>query len=320
MRPACYRVVNERALRSLRSTPGSCPNPRPDDDRSCEHRVGDLRAGGRAVRLYAVRRGLIVVGLTLSIAGCGGGQLAPKSTRAAAGAASASGSGPAAALAGSAEQSLPPGSRVLLTTKKPVSQGYVAAGSLYFTETIPADQHTAEIYDLVRVNSSSGRVAATHRFNDAFDHALVVGGSLWVTTSDESRADQTSLWRLNPSSLAVRSHVNLPSAHNAEGQTGSLATADGQLWVGTGTLDRVSLTSGRVDRVVNLHYPGSIQVAADPTGRILLASLGYKQATYIAGSEATLCFRPRHVAHLSVPLDPGEGADFRWQWQPQSSR
>jgi hypothetical protein len=54
------------------------------------------------------------------------------------------------------------------------------------------------------------------------------------------------------------------------------------LWVGTGTLDRLSPASGRVDRVVRLHYRGPVQVVPDPTGRVLLASLGLEHPTYIA--------------------------------------
>jgi hypothetical protein len=110
---------------------------------------------------------------------------------------------------------------VALRTTEPVSESLAAAGSLYFTETIPADQHTAQLYELMRVETNSGRVAATHRFDGAFDHALVAAGSLWVTTSDENRPNETTLWRLNPHSLALRSRVNLPSASHAEGQLGS---------------------------------------------------------------------------------------------------
>jgi hypothetical protein len=47
-------------------------------------------------------------------------------------------------------------------------------------------------------------------------------------------------------------------------------------------LDRVSLTTGRVDRVVDPSHPGPVQLAADRTGQILLASLGYMNPTYIA--------------------------------------
>jgi hypothetical protein len=58
--------------------------------------------------------------------------------------------------------------------------------------------------------------------------------------------------------------------------------AGGHLWVGAGTLDRVSLATGRVDRVVTARYRGPVQLAADRPGRILLASLGYEHPTYIA--------------------------------------
>jgi hypothetical protein len=52
------------------------------------------------------------------------------------------------------------------------------------------------------------------------------------------------------------------------------------------TLDRVSLASGRIDRTVKLPYPGPVQVEADRTGRVLLASLGSEHPTYIARLDA----------------------------------
>jgi hypothetical protein len=227
-------------------------------------------AGPEAPGFGAVRRRLIAFVLALAAAGCGGGGHGGKRPS------SATHAGATAAAA-----SLPSGSQVLARTEEPVSQSYAARGSLYITEPIPLGEHVGQIYNLVRIDVSSGRVGAQRRFVANFDHALYAGGSLWVTTSNEYNADQTSLWRLDPSSLAVRSRVSLPSAGNT-GQKGSLAAAGGQLWVGTGTLDRVSLASGRVDRVVHLHYPGSIQLGSDARGRILLAGLGYRHPTYVA--------------------------------------
>lgn len=81
---------------------------------------------------------------------------------------------------------------MLIRTAEAVSQSYATAGSLYFTEAIPAGQHTAEIYELIRLGARSGRVAAVHRFATGFDHALLAGGSLWVTTSAENKTNQTS--------------------------------------------------------------------------------------------------------------------------------
>lgn len=225
---------------------------------------------------------MTLIGLALSLAACGAGHSAPRETGASARGSNARAGGAPVSEAVAGSDGLPNGSRVLLNTTEPLSQALAAGGSLYFTQTIPADQHTAEIYELIRVDTSSGRVAATRRFTAEVDHALLADGSLWLTTSDETQTNQTTLWRLNPRSLALRSRWNLPTARGAKGQTGSLAVAEGHLWVGTGTLDRVSLTNGRVDRVVHVGYPGSVQVAADASGRILLASLGYEHPTYIA--------------------------------------
>jgi hypothetical protein len=73
----------------------------------------------------------------------------------------------------------------------------------------------------------------------------------------------------------------LPASQHTEGIAGSLAVAGGQLWVGVGMLDRVSLQTGRVDGVLDPSHRGPVQLAADRSGQILLASLGYEHPTYI---------------------------------------
>jgi outer membrane protein assembly factor BamB len=158
------------------------------------------------------------------------------------------------------------------------SAGYAAGGSLYLTQTSPLGEHTGEIYEVSRINPQTGQMLAARRFDDQLDCLLLAGGSLWATTS----ASDTTLWRLDPRSLAVRSHVRVPTSRFAEGIVGSLAAAGGKLWVGTGELARVSLTSGRVEHVVTLPFRGPVQVAADSTGRILVASLGFEHPVHIA--------------------------------------
>jgi hypothetical protein len=230
-----------------------------------------------------VWRFLILLGLALSVTACGGGGSAR------------TGSTPASAgLSTSSGEGLPSGSRLLLHVPKPLSAGYAAGGSLYYADTRPAGEHTGEIYEMTRLDPLSGRVAATHSFSSAVDSTVLAGGSLWVTTST---GDLTSLWRLDPRSLVVRSRHTVPSSPYNEGITGSLAVAGRELWVGAGTLDRVSLATGRVDRVVEPGHRGPVQLAADPTGKVLLASLGYEHPTYIAR------LNPRTGARLSeIPI------------------
>ncbi len=150
---------------------------------------------------------------------------------------------------------LPNGSRVLLRGLQPLSWGTAAGGSLYLTKNLtpPADDHTELINELMRLNPMSGRVLAVRSLDSAFSQALLAEGSLWVTTASRQG---TLLWRLDPRSLSVRSRVVLPCSGHTEGLAGSLAVAGGQLWVGTGTLDRVSLASGRVRRVVSCATAG----------------------------------------------------------------
>lgn len=233
----------------------------------------------------------ILVGLALSLAACGSGGhhqrtgagASPRSARRTA----PTGLPAAATVADTG--------RVLFDLQEPVSKGYAAHGSLYLTHTVPADEHTEEIYDLDRVDPASGRVLATRRFTSLLDAMVLADHSLWVTATDGA---VTSLWRLDPRSLAVRSRVTVPSSRHTEGIAGSLAAAGGQVWVGAGLLDRVSPATGRVVQAITPPHPGPVQLATDRGGRVLLASLGYQHPTYIAR------LNPRTGAPLSQVTVP----------------
>ena len=151
-------------------------------------------------------------------------------------------------------------------------------------EVTPRADAAKEVIDeLMRVDPVSGRVLATRRLGSEFGQALIAARELWVITYSFSGPRRASYWvlGLDPHSLAVRSRTILPATSPTNG-LGSLAVAGHWLWVGTATVDRLSLASGRVERIVNLHYRGPVQVAADPAGRVLLASLGLENPTYIA--------------------------------------
>ena len=182
---------------------------------------------------------------------------------------------------------LPAGSRLLADVQDPLRSGYAAGGSLYLPYDRPYGEHTGEVYELAQLDASDGHDLAVRSFANAIDDMVLADGSLWLTTSS---GDATTLWRLDPRGLAVRASRALPSSRLAKAITGSLALAGGHLWVGAGQLDRVSLTSGRVDRVVAAPDRGPVQLASDPAGSVLLASLGYEHPTYLAR------------------LDPGTGA------------
>jgi hypothetical protein len=228
---------------------------------------------------------LVLLGTLLLVAWCGSTVQARASTSS-----FASAPGRAAGTAGG----LPAGSRLLRLVSAIPSAGYAAGGSLYLTQTTPFGEHTGEIYGLSRVDPWTGRILAARSFASPLDALLLAGGSLWATTG----ASDTTLWRLDPRSLAVRSRASVPTTRFAEGIVGSLAAAGGALWVGAGELDRVALTSGRVERVVTLPFRGPVQLAADTTGRILVASLGFEHPVHVAR------LNPRSGAVLSVRTIP----------------
>jgi hypothetical protein len=236
--------------------------------------VGGVGSGRPHQCFLAVRSAnklhqLIGLALALSVTACGGHSATSKTTQ-----------GSATGAVAAASSTLPSASRFVLDTAQPLSWAYAADGSLYYAYANPVGEHVGEDYELTRVDTATRRVAARHRFTSALDDTLLAGGSLWVTTT--TAANVTWLWRLDPDSLQLRSEEQLPSSRYAEGIGGSLAVAGGQLWVGNGVLDRVSLQTGRVDRVVDPGHRGPVQVAADPDGRVLLASLGYEHPTYVA--------------------------------------
>jgi hypothetical protein len=202
------------------------------------------------------------------LAGCG-------STGAVRGSAFESGSGTGSAATTPA--GTPTGSHVLRVISTIPSAGYATRSALYLTQTSPFGEHTGEIYELTSVDPTSGRVQGVRRFEDKIDDLLPAGGSLWVTTGDA----RTTLWRLDPRTLVLRSRVDVPTTRFAQGIVGSLATAGDELWVGAGELDRVSLATGRVERVITVPYRGPVQLAADPGGRILVASLGFEHPVQI---------------------------------------
>jgi hypothetical protein len=210
---------------------------------------------------------LAVLGLALTLAACGGGRSATTHST------------PAPATQPATATALPRGSHLLLDADEPLSWAYAAGGSLYYAYSNPVGEHVGEDYELTRVTTSTGRVAAKRRFDTALDDTLLAHGSLWVTTTD---GNGTSLWRLDPRSLRIQAEQPLPSSRYTEGIAGSLAVAGGHLWIGNGVIDRVSLQTGKVERVVQPRHRGPVQLASDPTGRVLLASLGYEHPTYLA--------------------------------------
>jgi hypothetical protein len=205
--------------------------------------------------------GRLVMMLTLTVAAAGCGVVSPAS--APAGKSSVAGSrsrpNPTAPLV--SDGVLLGQSRVLLAgLRNP--HAYAARGSLYVAQdlTPPADTANGIVSELMRVDPVSGRVLAAGRLGSQFDQAVLAAGDLWVITHSFTgpRRRSYALLRFDPSSLAIRSRTILREPLQ-RATIGSLAVAGHRLWVGTATLDRVSLASGRVDRIVKLHYRGAVQ-------------------------------------------------------------
>jgi hypothetical protein len=237
-------------------------------------------ARGRPDR--AMRRCLIVLGLAaLGAAGCGATSPAGVTSPKPVAAKTQPRPNPTAPLAVSLAHASAGRGRVIIKSLQD-PQAYALDGSLYVAQNVTprVDAGTEVISELMRVDPRSGHVLAVRQLGSAFDQALLAHHILWVTTTT-TRHQTTSLWQLNPRSLTVRHRTILPGSGRAAGPLGTLAVAGGQLWVGTGSVQRVSLTTGLVYHVVHLGYPGAVAVASDRTGRILLASVGVIHPTYV---------------------------------------
>jgi hypothetical protein len=249
-----------------------------------------------------VRRLVIVLGLTVGMASCG--SASPSSAPYAKSVAAAPEARPNATAVLVSDGAALRGARNLLRgLRNP--DAYLAGGSLYVTQDskpMPRVEITSEV---MRIDPVSGRVLATRSLGSEFGQALLAGGDLWVIADPFTGSRHSSYWlfRLDPHSLVVRSRTILPATSNDQ-SIGSLAVADNRLWVGAGTLDRVSLASGRVERILKLRYPGPVQVAADPAGRLLLASLGSVHPTYIARLNPRTGAVQAHTTALWSSLQP----------------
>jgi hypothetical protein len=255
-----------------------------------------------------MRRCLIVLGLAVGAAGCGAASPAGVTSPKPVAAKIQTRPNPTAPLAVSLAHAQAARGRVILKGLHD-PQAYAPDGSLYVAQDVTprADAGTEVISELMRVGPLSGHVLAVRQLGSAFDQALLAHHILWVTTTTTSK-QTTSLWQLNPRSLTVRHRTILPGSGRAAGPLGTLAVAGGQqLWVGTASLQRVSLTTGRVNHVVHLGYPGAVAVAADRTGRILLASVGSIHPTYVVRLNPNSGMPRRRSASFRSTTQPSIG-------------
>ena len=257
-----------------------------------------------------------MLGLAVSVAGCGTASLESGDSGKPAAARSRRRSNPKAPGLISPARDQARAVRVLL---KGVSnpQAYAAGGSLYVAQDVTpaADARTEVLSELMRISPASGRILASRRLGSEFDQALLTDGELWVSSTPWTGArSATWLWRLDPRWLAVDSRTILPGPGHSS-TAGSMAVAGAQLWVAAKTLSGVSLTTGRVQRTTGVVDRGGIQVAADPAGRILLASVGSVHPTWIERLDShTGALRAKSESFWSVtrPLIGGISDGGAW--------
>jgi hypothetical protein len=149
----------------------------------------------------------------------------------------------------------PPGAVVLVRNVK-AQVLFVGGGSLYL------GQSTTTGTNLVHRDSASGQVICVVGFPGQVEHVLPAYGALWVTTAGRGLPQ---LWKIDPNSGDLLAPtVTLPGSGDYEGDLGSLASAGGSIWVGTGDdLIRVAPDKGAIRAVIRVPGAKGIQVASD---------------------------------------------------------
>jgi streptogramin lyase len=148
------------------------------------------------------------------------------------------------------------------------AQALAARGALFLAnQTYRGNRPTTR---LMSIDPRTGNSLSRILFGRAVVSDMVIAGrSLWVTTEGNAEA---GLWRLDPSTLRVISHRVLPGTI---GPRGSLATAGGWLWVGTGgRLDRIAPATGDITAEISIGGAREVQVAGDADGQTLIVSKG----------------------------------------------
>jgi hypothetical protein len=146
----------------------------------------------------------------------------------------------------------------------------VTGGQFYVTWQNQAKRNVAST-TLARADQATGRIEATRTFGTgSISSPQAAGGSLWALLA----ARQETLLRMNPVTLAVTGTLPISSGQYLSSYGNHLSVAGGALWAVAGNrLVRVSLRTGKAEKVIDLRGGFSTSMAGSPSGSFLIVSV-----------------------------------------------
>jgi hypothetical protein len=155
-----------------------------------------------------------------------------------------------------------------------LGQPYVTVtGGRFYVTWQNQPRHNVPSTTLVRADRATGRIEATHTFGTGYiGSPLAAGGSLWALLASTSE----TLLRLNPDTLAVTGKLHISDGQylTSSGSGRHLSVAGGALWAVAGDrLVRVSLRTGKTEKVIDLPGGYSTSMAGSPSGSFLIVSV-----------------------------------------------
>jgi hypothetical protein len=147
----------------------------------------------------------------------------------------------------------------------------VTGGRFYVTWQNQAKRNVPST-TLVRADQATGRIEAARTFGTGYiGSPQAAGGSLWALLATK----QETLLRMNPVTLAVTGTLRISNGQYLSSNEGNhLSVAGGALWAVAGNrLVRVSLRTGKAEKVVDLPGGFSTSMAGSPSGSFLIVSV-----------------------------------------------
>jgi hypothetical protein len=146
----------------------------------------------------------------------------------------------------------------------------VTGGQFYVTWQNQAKRNVPST-TLARADRATGRIEAARTFGTGYISApQATGGSLWALLA----AKQETLLRMNPVTLAVTGTLRISNGQYLSSYGNHLSVAGGALWAVAGNrLVRVSLRTGKAEKVIDLPGGFSTSMAGSPSGSFLIVSV-----------------------------------------------
>jgi hypothetical protein len=155
-----------------------------------------------------------------------------------------------------------------------LDQPYVTVtGGHFYVTWQNQSKHNVPSSTLTRADQATGTIEATRTFGTGLiSSPQAADGSLWALLATR----QETLLRMNPDTLAVTGELHISNGQylTASNSDNHLSVAGGALWAVAGDrLVRVSLRTGRAEKVIDLPGGYSTSMAGSSSGSFLIVSV-----------------------------------------------